>query len=66
MKNIISFAYPKSNGFAPAIFDRDIGITANDVRKFLSDPKNKTEVIRTDTVTDCMRRLGEVGGQFKK
>ena len=36
---IASFAYPKSNGFAPPIFDRNIGITEAEVKKFFNNPK---------------------------
>jgi hypothetical protein len=62
MKNIIAFAYPKSNGFAPPIFDRDIGIKENDVKKFLNNPKNKNKVVPMETVSECMKRFGAAGG----
>lgn len=65
MKNILAFAYPKSNGFAPPIFDRDIGIKENEVKKFLSNPKNKNKVLPMETVSDCMKRFGAAGGQHK-
>ena len=58
MKNIIAFAYPKSNGFAPPIFNRDIGINEKDVKKFLTNPRNKNKVVPMETVSDCMKRFG--------
>jgi len=65
MKNILAFAYPKSNGFAPPIFERDIGIKESDVKKFLNNPKNKNKVVPMETVSDCMMRFGAAGGQIK-
>ena len=65
MKNILAFAYPKNNGFAPPIFDRDIGIKENEIIKFLSNPKNKNRVLPMETVSDCMKRFGAAGGQQK-
>ena len=54
---IASFAYPKSNGFAPPIFDRNIGITEAEVKKFLNNPKYKNKKLQTETVSDCMKRV---------
>lgn len=57
MKNIMAFAYPKSNGFAPPIFNRDIGIKEDYVKKFLNNLKNKNKIVQMETVSDCMKRL---------
>ena len=59
MRDIIDFAYPQSNGFAPPVFLRNIGITENEVRRVLNNPKYKNKVLRAETVSDCMKRVGD-------